>query len=469
MRAVCYLGMLRMNIIILGAGQVGGTLAESLAKEDNDITLVDVNKDQLADLQLHLDIRTVVGQASYPQVLRQAGAEDADMLIAVTNSDETNLVACQIGAKFFNIPKKIARIRARNYTEFQDELFTTDGFAVDFCISPEQLVTHHVARLIEYPGALQVVDFADGLVRLVAIRPYFGGPLVGKSLQNLKEYMPGYKARVAAIYRKNRSIPLKSDTVIEIGDEVFFVAASDHIQEMMAALRRLDSPNKRIIIAGGGNIGLRLAQVIEHDYQVKLIDHNGSRTQRIADVLSQTTVLLGDAADRELLLNENIEYTDVFCALTNDDEVNIMSAMQAKRMGARQVMALISRTTYVDLLEGGEIDIAISPQYATIGSILTHIRRGDTVNVHSLRRGAAEAIELVAHGDEETSQVVGRKIDQLKLPEAVNVGAIVRKSEVIIPHQDTVIGAGDHIILFLTDKKYIRDVEKLFQVSVTFV
>lgn len=458
-----------MNIIILGAGQVGATLAENLVREENDITVVDTHPDRLRELQNRLDIGTVLGSASYPEILRQAGAENADMLIAVTNSDEVNLVACQIAHQLFHTPTKIARIRANEYLVERDLLFGDSRFEVDVLISPERLVTDYVTRLIEYPGALQVLDFAKGKVQLVASRPYFGGPLVGKTLGSLKEHLPKYQAQIAAIYRSNRSIPLTNETVIEIGDEVFFVAATTHILDVMSALRRLENPYKRIMIAGGGNIGFSLAQNLEDHYQVKLFERGPERARYIAQKLHKTIVLLGDASDRELLSNENIEFTDVFCAVTNDDEVNIMSCMQAKRLGAKHVMALITRTAYVDLIEGGDIDIAISPQQATIGSILTHIRQGDIVNVHSLRRGAAEAIEVVAHGDAKTSRVVGRRLSQIKLPKDTNIGAIVRQNKVVIPTEETVIETEDHIILFLVDKRHLDEVERLFQVSVTFV
>jgi trk system potassium uptake protein len=457
-----------MDIIILGAGQVGGTLAENLAREDNDITLVDAREAPLRELQDRLDIRTVVGAASYPNILRQAGAENADMIIAVTNSDETNLIACEVAYHLFHTPTKIARIRSPRYLEEREKLFGPERIPVDVFISPEQIVTDHVKRLIEYPGALQVLDFADGKVRLVAIRSYFGGPLVGRTLAELRKIMPNFQGRIAAIYRGNRSVVLTESTVIEIGDEVFVVAAAVHIREVISALRRLDSAYSRVIIAGGGNIGERLALSLENTYLVKLIEHDRDRSHYLADALQNTTVLVGDASDRDLLIEENIEYTDVFCAVTDDDEVNIMSCMQAKRLGARQVMALITRPAYVDLIEGGNVDIAISPQQATIGSILTHIRRGDIVNVHSLRRGAAEAIEVIAHGDRKTSRVVGRKLSDIKLPKDSTIGAIVRGEKVIMIHRDTVIEPDDHIILFLTNKKYIPEVERLFQVNIAF-
>ncbi len=457
-----------MDIIILGAGQVGTTLAENLVREENGITVVDTQLPQLEELQNRLDIRTVVGNASHPNVLKQAGADNADMLIAVTDSDECNLVACWVACFLFNTPTKIARIRSPHYLDEREALFADDRRVIDFFISPEQIVTDYVRRLIQHPGALQVLDFAEGKVRLVAIKPYFGGPLVGQKLQSLQAYFPNIQVRVAAIFRGMRSIPLSGETIIEIGDEVFFIAPREYVRDVMGALRKQENPYRRIIIAGGGNIGERLALSLEGDYNVKVIDHNVSRTQYLAESLNRATVLCGDASDRDLLLNENIEYTDVFCAITDDDEVNIMSCMQAKRLGAKQVLALITRTTYVDLLEGSNIDIVISPQQATIGSILTHIRRGDIVNVHSLRRGAAEAIEVIAHGDEDTSKIVGYTVADIKLPRGATIGAVVRGNRVLKVREDTLIEQGDHIILFLVNKKHIREVERLFQVSVTF-
>jgi trk system potassium uptake protein TrkA len=281
--------------------------------------------------------------------------------------------------------------------------------------------------------------------------------------------MPKVETRVAAIFRRGRAIIPEGTTVIEADDEVFFVAANKNIRAVMSELRKLDKPSKRVMLAGGGNIGRRLARSLESRYQVKLIDHNYDATKRLSEELESTIVLYGDAADEELLLEENIENTDVFCALTNDDEANILSAMLAKRMGARKVMALINRAAYVDLVQSGIIDIAISPQQATIGSLLAHVRRGDVVVVHSLRRGAAEAIEAIAHGDSHTSKVVGRAIENIKLPRGTTIGAIVRGEDVIIAHHDTVIEEDDHVILFLVDKNRIVEVEKLFQVGITFI
>ncbi len=458
-----------MNILILGAGQVGSSVAANLASEDNDITLVDTKTELLDDLRDHLDIQTVSGHASSPRVLEQAGIEDADMLIAVTNSDETNMIACQIAHTLFHTPTKIARVRSASYLRHR-ELFNNDAVPVDVLISPEQILSSYVHRLIEYPGALQVLDFAEGKVQLVGVKAYYGGPLVGHEISALREHMPGIDARVAAIYRRGQGMVPTGNRVIEADDEVFFIAARKDIRAVMAELRKQEKPFKRIMLAGGGNIGMRLAQSLEAKYQVKILERSKSRAQFLSRELDSTIVLLGDSSDKDLLLEENIDQMDVFCSLTNDDEANILSAMLAKELGARKVMSLINRPAYVDLVENQEsIDVAISPQQVTIGALLTHVRRGDVVAVHALRRGAAEAIEAIAHGDEKNSRVVGRRIDQIELPEGTTIGALVRGDEVLMAHHDVVVHSEDHIILFLLDKKKIHEVEKLFQVGITFI
>lgn len=456
-----------MKIIILGAGQVGGTLAISLAGEDNDITVVDTNPKKLRALQDHLDLRTIVGYGSHPHILRQAGAEDADMVIAVTTSDETNMIACQVAYSIFNTPTKIARVRSAEYLK-EKKLFDSRNLPVDVVISPEQLVVKYIRRLVENPGALQVVDFADGLVRLVAVKAYYGGLLVGNALSALKDHMPNIETRVAAIFRRGKAIMPTGDTVIEADDEVFFIAASHHIRQVMGELQKLENPYKRIMIAGGGNIGKGLAKSLEENYHVKLIEADPKRALAISDELENTIVLHGDASNQELLNDENIDHMDVFIAVTNKDEANIMSAMLAKRLGVRKTMVLINRVVYTDLLQGNEIDIALSPQHTTTSSLLRHIRRGDVANVYSLRRGAAEAMEAVAHGTEDTSKVVGKAIGEIELPRGTTIAAIVRDQKVIIAHHNIVIQSNDHVILFLVDKKYVPDVEQLFQVDLTF-
>jgi trk system potassium uptake protein len=458
-----------VRIIILGAGQVGRTAAYHLSREEaNDVTVVDTNEDILRDLQDRLDIRTVSGNAASPRILEAAGIAGTDILVALTNSDEVNMLACHIAWTLYRTPKKIARVRSAAFTE-REALFGENAVAVDVWISPEQLVTEYVARLIRYPGALQVLDFADGRVRLVGIRALQGGPLIGQALRTLREHIPGADARVAAIYRAGKSIQPEGDTVIEDGDEVFFLVVRKDIRLVMSEMRKQEAPARRVVIAGGGNIGFRLASELEDKNQVKLIERDSKRARRVSELLNRTTVLLGDATDEELLLEENIDSVDVFAALTNSEEANILSAMLAKRLGAHKVMALINKPSYAELIESGSIDIAISPQTVTIGSLLAHVRRGDVVRVHSLRRGAAEAIELVIHGDTDSSKVIGRRVEDITLPQGTTLGAVVRGEDVIIAHHDTTIQADDHLILFLTDRRHIEAVEKLFQGSASFL
>ena len=458
-----------MKIIILGAGQVGRTAAYHLSREEaNDVTVIDTDEATLRDLQDRLDIRTVNGNAASPATLEAAGINSTDILVALTNSDEVNMLACQIAWTLYKTPKKIARVRSSDFTE-RDNLFGENGVAVDVWISPEQLVTEYIARLIRYPGALQVLDFAEGRVRLVGIRALKGGLLVGQQLRTLREHMPKTDARVAAIYRAGRSIKPEGNTIIEDGDEVFFLAARKDIRSVMNEMRREEAPARRVVIAGGGNIGFRLARELEAKNQVKLIERDPKRARKIAERLQNTIVLHGDAADEELLLEENIDSTDVFASLTNSEEANILSAMLAKRLGAHKAMALINKPAYADLIENGAIDIAISPQTVTIGSLLTHVRRGDVVRVHSLRRGAAEALEAVVHGDADSSKVIGRRIEDISLPEGTTLGAVVRGDDVIIAHHDTTIQADDHLILFSTDRRHIDAVEKIFQGSASFL
>lgn len=456
-----------MKIIILGAGQVGSTVAERLAGEANDITVVDQYPQLLMALQERFDIRTVCGQASHPDVLRQAGIEDADMVLAVTSSDEINMVACQVAHALFHTPLRLARVRSRDYLAYP-ALFAPEAIPINFIISPEQLVTTFIQHLIEAPGVLQILDFADGKAQLVAVQAHRGGALVGQQLRYLATHIPNVETRVVSVFRHDRAIAPEGDVVIEAGDEIFFLAARKHIPLVVAAFRRSGKPNRRVIIAGGGNIGKRLAEAIESDYHVKIIERDALHCRSLAESLHKAIVLHGDAADEELLKQEDIDNTDIFCALTNDDEANILSGMLAKRMGARKVVSIINRPSYIDLVQGTAVDIALSPAQVTIGALLAHIRRGDVVAVHSLRRGAAEAIELIAHGDDKTSQVVGRRVDELPLPEGASIGVIVRGEKLVFPHRDTVIESDDHVVLFLADKRKISDVERLFQVFITF-
>jgi trk system potassium uptake protein TrkA len=454
-----------MNVLILGAGQAGASVAAALSREQHDISVIDNDQGRLRELAEKFDLRIVHGHASHPSVLARAGIEDADALIALTSSDEVNIVACEVAHTLYRTPMKIARVRTADYLA-HPELFQENHLAVDLFISPELLVTRYVEKLIQYPGALQVLDFADGKAQLVGMRAFSDGALVGHALRTLRQHMPkGADARVVAIFRRGQSIPVDGDTVIEVDDEVFFLAERAHLRAVMNELHRSEKPVKRVMLAGGGNIGRALAMRLEKRYAVKVIERYAERARQIAEELESSIVLTGDCADEDLLREENIDQVDVYCALTNDDEANILSAMLAKRMGARRVVSLVNRPAYAELTERGLVDIAVSPQQVTISAVLAHVRQGNLVKVHSLRRGAAEAIEAVARGDRGGSRVVGRRIEEIRLPPGAAIGGIVRGEQLLIAHHDTLIEAEDHVILFLADKAQLRAVETLFRAS----
>jgi len=451
-----------MNILILGAGQVGSSTATQLAKEeDNEVTVVDIDPEKLTKLGSRVDLQTIEGNASYPEVLKQSGAETAEMLIAVTSSDEVNMIACQIASTLFNTPKKIARIRAQEYSN-NKALFSKSNIPVDYYINPEQLVTEHIAELILHPGAFQVLDFANGLVRMVGVRAKQQGFLVNQPIKSLHKHLGNEQVRIAAVYRDGESIDPDGDTVIKKDDEVFFIAAREDIDYMISEFIQSQERVEKVIIAGGGGIGLKLASKLETTNQVKVIERSKARAKKIAELLEDTIILVGDAADDSLLLEESIETTDVFVALTNSEEANILSSMLAKKLGCKKAMALVNKASYSGLIETGSIDIAISPQQITIGSLLTHVREGDVVKVHSLKRGNAEALEAIAHKN--MSQVVGKTVEEIKLPKGAFITAVLSSSGVLKTlHHSTIIEPDDHVIVFITDREQIADVEGLFE------
>ncbi|MGJ8526339.1 Trk system potassium uptake protein TrkA [Halomonadaceae bacterium LMG 33818] len=453
-----------MKILILGAGQVGATLAQHLASEDNDITVIDTDSARLHDLHNRTEISILNGHASYPSTLAEAGCDSADMLVAVTNNDELNMVACQVAYSLFNTPTKIARVRSSEYLA-RKELFNPGAIPIDVLISPEQVVTTQIRRLIEYPGALQVLDFADGMVQMVAMKVYPDGPLVGCELKSLHENPDKINSWVCSIYRKNKTIIPDGKTVIEPYDELLFFAARKDIRSVMTRLRRGDRNVRHVMIAGGGRIGEKLAQSLEPSHRVKLVEQDLRRCEELAEKFDDTVILHGSVTSKRLLSDENIDECDIYCALTNDDEVNVMSSMLAKRMGARKVLALINNTAYVDLVQGREIDIAISPEQATISGLLAYLRQGEIVNVQALRRGAAEAIELIIHEDSHHSRVVGKTISELGLPDTAAIGAIVRGDEVLFGKKSLRLEDGDRLVVLITDKKDLRAVEKSLHIK----
>ena len=462
-----------MRIIILGAGRVGESVAESLVSERNDITVIDPDPQKLRLLEERLDLRGVAGNGIHAQVLERAGAVDADMLIACASLDETNLVACKIAHDLFNVPSTIARLRGAEFKE-GDALLGKEGFAVDHVICPEESVVRYVQKLIDYPQALQILDFSGGRALLIAVRATDGSPVVNHTIAQVRERFPDAPMRLVALYRQEALLRCEGETVIRPGDEIFLLAGAEQIRPVLRAMHRSDEAVRRVMIAGGGKVGLRLARRLAGQYQVKMIERDAARCEYLASQLpGDMLVLQGDGTDEELLADENVAEMDMFLALTSDDEDNILSAMLAKRLGARRVLTLINRRAYADLIQGGTIDIAVSPAQTVIGELLAHVRRGDVVAVHSLRRGAAEALEGVARGDARTSRLVGRRIGELALPAGVSVGAIVRgegeRQRVLIPHHDLMIEADDHLVIFIPHKRQVREVERLFQVSATFL
>lgn len=451
-----------MRILILGAGMTGASVAGALASEENDIVVVDSKPHLLDNLKQRFDIATVCGNAAHPSVLEQAGIENTDMVIAVTDSDETNMLACLIIDTLYTRPKTIARVRAIDY--FQNpRLFGPEGIPVDIVISPEQIVMNSIRNLIEFPGVLHISDFAGGLVRLFSVKAVENTFLTGKKIKALKERLADSKIRIAAIFRQGLPLQVSGEAVIEADDEVFFVAPRKEVRRVLKELHILEPPMKRIIIAGGGHIGKRLAMALEKDHNIKIIESNPERANKIANELEHSVVLQGDCADETLLLDESIDNADLFCAITNHDGVNIISASLAKSLGARKAICLVNHQSYTKLLPGTGIDLSVQPNVETLGSILKHVRRGDVAQVTSLCGGSAEAIEAIAHQSSEPNSVVGRRVDAINLPEGIVLGALIRNQEVIAIHHDTVFEENDHVVMFTMDKRLVQNIEKAFQ------
>lgn len=451
-----------MKILILGAGVTGSSVAEALASEENDIVVIDFKPELLEALKERFDIATVTGNAAHPSVLEQSGVEKTDIVIAVTDRDETNMLACLIINTLYSRPKTIARVRALDYLT-HPQLFSPQGIPVDFVISPEQIVMESIRNLIEFPGVLHISDFASGLVRLFSVKVVAGGFLTGKKIKMLKERLADGKIRVAAIFRQGQPIIVSGEAEIETDDEVFFVAPREEVRRVLKDLNKLEPPLKRIIIAGGGHIGKRLALALENDHQVKIIEKDSRRAKKIADDLNNTVVLLGDCADETLLIDESIANTDLFCAITNNDGANIISASLAKSLGARKTICLLNHVSYSKLLPNTGIDVAVLPNQETLGSILKHVRRGDVAQVSSLCGGTAEAIEAIAHHNNGVNSVVGRQVNSINLPLGIVMGALIRHHQVISVHHDTVFEENDHVVMFATDKKLVCNIEKIFQ------
>ena len=457
-----------MKVIICGAGQVGFNIARYLASEDNDVTVIDISRELIEKLSDTLDVQGLVGYASHPDVLERAGAGDADMLIAVTHNDEVNMVACHVAHSIFEVPTKIARVRYQGYQRPEwSRLFERTHLPIDVIISPEIEVARAIGRRLEIPGAFDAIPLAEGRVSLIGVRCTSECPIVNTPLRQLTQLFPDLNIVVVGILRNDRRIVPEPDDVMLPGDDVYFVADSRHLARAMAVFGHEEPEARRIIIVGGGNIGQNLASNVEREHpgvSIKLIEIDKRRAEAVAQVLPRAVVIHGDALDSEILEEANVKETETIVAVSNDDEVNILASLLAKRFGCQRSITLINKPTYTPLMGNLGIDAVVSPRAITVSTILQHVRRGRVRSVHTLSDGFGEIIEVEAL---ETSGLVGPPLREAKLPEGVIVGAIVRDNEIVIPRGDTVVRTGDRVVLFAAAGA-VKKVEKMFAVRLEF-
>jgi trk system potassium uptake protein len=457
-----------MRVIICGAGQVGYGIAERLAAEQNDVSVIDTSAELIRSVRDNLDVRGFVGHGSHPDVLEKAGAQEVDMIIAVTLYDEVNMVACQVAHSLFNVPTKIARIRAQSYLQpHYMDLFSRDHMPIDVIISPELEVGDMVLRRIALPGATDVVRFADSKIILVAIECLEDCPVVNTPLAQLSELFPDLPSTVVGVFRNDRLFVPHSGDQLVTGDLAYVVTSKDQVRRTLGLFGHEEQEATRIVIAGGGNIGLYVARALEQRQsrtKVKIIEHTRERAVAIADELRRTVVLHGSALDQKLLLEADIQHTDLMVALTNNDQVNILSSVMAKRLGCRSNLVLINDPSYHDFTKTLGIDAHVNPRAVTISRVLQHVRRGRIRAVHSIQRGAAEVIEAEAL---ETSPLVGQPLRELELPEGVRIGAIYRDGEMIKPSGTVRIKPKDRVVMFALEGA-VKQVEQMFRVSLEF-
>ena len=457
-----------MKVVVCGAGQVGFNIAKHLAGEHNDVTVIDQEATLIRRINDSLDVRGMVGSASQPDMLEAAGAAEADMIIAVTYADEVNMVACQVAHSLFNVPTKIARIRHQSYLKtIWRDLFSRDHMPIDVIISPEVEVARAIKRRLDVPGAFDVIPFSNDRIRVIGVSCAEDCPVVDTPLKQLTELFPDLNIVVSGIWRGDKLIVPTGDDQMLVGDEVYFIADARHVGRALTVFGHEEVEARRVIIVGGGNIGLDLAQQLEaddHNVRLKLIELSRERAEKIADSLNRSVVINGDALDSEILREANVQATETIVAVTDDDEVNILASLLAKRNGCQRAVTLINNASYVPLITSLGIDAAVNPRATTVSTILQHVRRGRIRAVHSLRDGIAEVIEAEAL---ETSTLVGVPLRDAKMPAGVIVGAVVRDDAVIIPRGDTVIEVGDRVIVMALAET-VRKVEKMFSVRLEF-
>lgn len=457
-----------MKVIICGAGQVGFNIARYLASENNDVTVIDQRPELISSISDTLDVQAMVGYASHPNVLEMAGAEDADMLIAVTHMDEVNMVACQVAHSLFNVPTKIARVRHQSYLNpMWANLFSRDNMPIDVTISPEIEVARAVTRRLQVPGAIDVIPMAGDKVRLIGVRCTANTPVAHTPLRQLTVLFPDLNIAIVGIIRQDKPmVPTSEDRMLP-GDDVYFVVDTEQVGRAMAAFGHDEDEAQRVLIFGGGNIGLFLALQLEAEYpnvSVKMIELERSRAEYVAKTLSRTVVLNGDVLDMEILAEAGVGHAETVVAVTNDDETNILSSLLAKRHGCERAITLINKTSYNTLVSTLGVDVVVNPRGITVSKILQYVRRGRIYGVHSLRDGFGEMIEAVAM---ETSNLVGTPLREVKLPQGVILGAIVRDGIVITPRGTTVVQSNDRVVLFAAAHA-VKQVEKMFSVRLEY-
>ena len=449
-----------MKVLILGAGRVGGSLARALVNNNYDVSIVDQDKAALSELEEKLDIMTVEGHAAHSLSIKKTGADESTTVIAVTSNDEVNIIACQIAKKQFNVKKTICRLAESSYTE---DLSVFGEAVIDIVISPEKEVMNHLKELIIHPGTEQIEKFADGTVNLVSVKAKKKGKLVGRELKGFKDDMPDTNAFVASIYRKGKPFIPSGDTVIKENDEIYFISSESNIDQIVNEFREKEDVYSRVMVVGGGKIGFSLAKEIENEYKTKLVDSNKEKCSKLSKELEKTIVLHGSATDEDLLKSESIENIDIFCALTDDDETNLMSSLLAKKMGAKKTMIILNNPSYLGLVPGF-IDIYIAPYRLTVSSVLQDLRDSDVAQDVLLKMDTgAEAIEGVVHANEYTSELFGKSLKEIPLPEGASIGAVVRHGELLMPDSDVELCINDHLIIFLANKDMISEVEVFFK------
>ena len=449
-----------MKILILGAGRVGSSLASKLSRDEYEVSIVDLNKDKLLRLQEDFDLATEIGHASHPMTLEKAGADEDTIVLAVTNSDECNITSCQIAKSKFNVKKTICRLSDSSYINSL-EAFGKDS--IDIAIGPENEVTEHLIDLIKHPGAEQIESFANGSLKVVSVKAKKDGMLVNRELKSIKSDMPDTDTFVPAIYRKGKPLIPNGKTIIKENDEIYFLAAEGDIDGVVQEMRLQDTSSSRMMIIGGGKIGYALASALEDDYKIKIIDPDKDRCEMLSRELNRTIVLKGAGSDEELLKSENIENIDVFCALTNDDETNIMSAFLAKKLGAKKTIIIVNNYTYINILPKNFVDIALSPQRLTVSMVLQHLAKGDIPqDVIFKMQSGAEAIEGIIHQNRFTEKFFGKAIAEIPLPENCVIAAVIRGDETFMNSRGLLLNPGDRIIVFILGKTDKEKIENLF-------